>query len=299
MPELPELVAWSRQAKKELAGKTIALAEVFQPKCLNVPPEEITAFLAGRTVQDVRERGKWMFVDLAPDGHLLLNLGMGGEFYYASAGSGTPRSGEAPAGGAMPPPGPAGTAEPSPTAPKLQFKLTFTDGATLGLRFWWFGYVHLVRAGEEAKHAMTAELGPSPLDPELTLERFRTMVSKRPRRSVKSFLMDQRCLAGVGNVYVQDSLWGAGLHPDRMLGTLSPGEVEALWTSLRGVLGRSVAKGGFEFERDFYGRSGGYSHAEFAVGYRPGEPCPKCGTAIKKIRTGATSTFICPKCQPL
>ncbi len=290
MPELPELVAWSRQADEELKGKTIAAVETPQPKCLNLPPGELAALLAGRTVGRVHPRGKWMVFDLkgpagsgpSTDSHLLLSLGMGGEFFYHPA-PGRPL--------------PAGAVDREP--PKYQFKLVFTDGSRLAVRFFWFGYVHAARAGELGRHAMTATLGPSPLDPDLDLGRFRAMVAARPRRSAKSFLMDQKVLAGIGNVYVQDSLWGAGLHPDRLLGSLSGAEVEAFWRSIRGHLEKAVAKGGLVYETDLFGRPGGFTDSDYSVAYKPGRPCPRCGATIEKIRTGATSTFICPNCQKL
>jgi len=192
---------------------------------------------------------------------------MGGDFHYRRPGA---RSGEA--SGAAPP-------------EKYQFKLTFSDGSELALRFWWFGCVHIARSGELARL--------------LDLARFRRMVAARPRRSVKSFLLDQKVLAGIGNVYAQAPLWGARLHPDRHLGSVSPAEVDALWASLRGVLERSIAKGGLAYERDLYGNPGGYGREDYDVAYRTGEPCPRCGAAIQKIKTGATSTRLCPECQKL
>jgi formamidopyrimidine-DNA glycosylase len=291
VPELPEIVVWARQFRAEIIGKTIAAVETPQPKCLNAPPEEVAAFLPGRGVKDARERGKWLILDLAPDGHLLLNLGMGGDFHYRRPDARSAASSSAAPSGGLPP-----GASPSE---KYQFKLTFSDGSELALRFWWFGYVHIARSGELARHAMTASLGLSPLDPDMDLTRFRRMVAARPRRSVKSFLLDQKVLAGIGNVYAQDPLWGARLHPDRRLGSLSPAEVDALWASLRGVLERSIAKGGLAYERDLHGHPGGYGHQDHDVAYRPGEPCPRCGTAIQKVKTGATSTHLCPECQKL
>lgn len=305
MPELPELTVWARQFRRELSGKRIAAVETRQPKCLNAPPAEVAAFLEGRTVRDARERGKWLVVDLDPDGYLLLNLGMGGDFLYRPTRAGAtdpadptnqaePQNAAEPADPAEPTPS-SGPPQAAPREP--QFKLIFSDGAELGLRFWWFGYVHTVPAGQLDRHRMTASLGPSPLDPDMDLARFRRMVAARPRRTVKSFLMDQKVLAGIGNVYVQDSLWGARLHPDRSLGSLGPGEVEALWNSVRDVLQRAIAKGGLAYESDLYGRKGGFNGDDFAVGYKPGRPCPRCGTPIEKIKTGQTSTYVCPECQ--
>ena len=146
MPELPELVVWARQFRAEIVGKAITAAETPQPKCLNAPPDEVAAFLTGRRVKDARERGKWLILDLAPDGHLLLNLGMGGDFHYRRPGarSATP-SGAPPSGGSPPD---------APLPEKYQFKLTFSDGSELALRFSWFGYVHIARSGELARHAI-------------------------------------------------------------------------------------------------------------------------------------------------
>jgi len=282
VPELPEILVWARQLGHELKGKTISAVETRQPKCLNVPPEDMTAFLTGRSVAGAYGRGKWIVVELAPDGHLLLNLGMGGDFHYDRPAAPSARSGSS---------GNAGAPR------KYQFRLGFADDSSLSIRFWWFGYVHAAPAGTLQDHEMTASLGPSPLDPGMTLERFRSMVAARPRRAVKSFILDQKIMAGIGNVYAQDSLWGAKLHPDRRLGSLSEVEVEALWTSIRDVLGRSVAKGGLAYERDFFGRPGGFGSDDFAVGYKEGQPCPRCGAAVVKTKTGPTSTYICPNCQ--
>ena len=215
----------------------------------------MAAFLPGRGVKDARERGKWLILDLAPDGHLLLNLGMGGDFHYRRPG---PRSGEA--SGAAPP-------------EKYQFKLTFSDGSELALRcFWWFGYVHIARSCELARL--------------LDLARFRRVVAARPRRSVKSFLLDQKVLAGIGNVYAQAPLWGARLHPDRHLGSLSSAEVDALWASLRGVLERSIAKGGLAYERDLYGNPGAMDAKTTMSPTEPGNPVPGAARPSKRSRPG-------------
>jgi len=293
MPELPELTILARQADEALAGKTVMAVDMVQPKCLNTPPVRMREFLLGRTITGARERGKWLFLRLEPGGHLLLNLGMGGDLLYHPSGAGGSGSELRGASGG------AAAAQDEDARNRYQFRLDFTDGSSLTVRFWWFGYVHAVEAGALDDHKMTASLGPSPLDPDLSLERFREMVARRPRRGVKSLLMDQKCLAGIGNVCVQDILWEAALHPLRQLGTLDDREVEALWNSMRAVLSRGIEQGGSAYERDLYGRKGRWRVEDFAVGYREGRPCPRCGTTVEKIRTGPTSTFICPECQRL
>jgi formamidopyrimidine-DNA glycosylase len=154
----------------------------------------------------------------------------------------------------------------------------------------------LVDAEELTTHKMTGDLGLSPLDDGFTLPYFREILRGR-RAQVKSFLLNQRRVAGIGNVYVQDILFKARLHPKRTIDTLTEVDIEALYHSIRDVLTRSVAMGGLAYERDFYGNKGGFSIDQFLVGYKTGQPCPTCSTPIEKIRTGSTASYICPRCQ--
>ena len=112
-------------------------------------------------------------------------------------------------------------------------------------------------------------------------------------------MLNQKNIAGIGNVYIQDILFEAKLHPNRDISTLSTEETGVLYSSIRKVLDQSIHLGGLAYEKDFYGRSGGLTVDGFRVGYKTGKPCPECGTAIVKIRTGSTSSYICPKCQSL
>jgi len=98
---------------------------------------------------------------------------------------------------------------------------------------------------------------------------------------------------------VQDPLFIARLHPSRKISTLSEREVEDLYCAVRGVLNKSIKLGGLAYEKDFYGRKGGFTGDMFLVGYKTGKPCPACRTAIEKIKTGTTATYICPRCQRL
>jgi formamidopyrimidine-DNA glycosylase len=106
-------------------------------------------------------------------------------------------------------------------------------------------------------------------------------------------------LAGIGNVYVQDILFQAKLHPNRRISTLSEKEINILYNAIRDVLNHSIQLGGLAYEKDFYGQKGKLTINEFLVGYKTGKPCPACKTPIEKIKTGSTSSYICPKCQPL
>jgi formamidopyrimidine-DNA glycosylase len=142
---------------------------------------------------------------------------------------------------------------------------------------------------------MVGKLGPNALD--LSLEEFRALLKGR-RGAIKTFLLDQDHIAGIGNVYIQDPLFTARLHPLRSIQMLSDDEVAALWQAIRETLQESVDAGGAPFELNPYGQKGGWS-ASFLVGYREGKPCSACGTVAVKIKMGSTSSYICPSCQSL
>jgi formamidopyrimidine-DNA glycosylase len=268
MPELPEITLLARQMNAELAGKTIAGVEVLQPKCLNVSPEAFADALTGARLLAVTNRGKWLFVE-TDRGWLLLNLGMGGEILLTARA-------------ALP--------------EKRRLILDFTDGACLSINFWWFGYAHYVRPAELADHGMTAGLGPNALD--LSADDLAALFRGRKAR-VKALLLDQDVIAGIGNAYVHDILFLARLHPLRSAAGLTPAEVSALAGAIRGGLQPSIDKGGAFYEVDLHGEHGGFTMDDILVGYKEGQPCPACGMPIGKIKTGSTSSFICPRCQPL
>ncbi len=273
MPELPEIALIAMQMNKELAGKRVSEVEVRQPKNLNMPATRFAKTVKGRTVKRVFGRGKWLFMELDSKHFLLINLGMGAElifFRHSEKHLGT-----------------------------YHFRLNFSDKSGFTARFWWFGYIHLVAEKDLPKHKMTAGLGKSATDKAVTLDYFKELLAKRRRTNVKSFLLDQKNLAGIGNVYVQDPLFIARLHPSRKISTLSEREVEDLYCAVRGVLNKSIKLGGLAYEKDFYGRKGGFTGDMFLVGYKTGKPCPACRTAIEKIKTGTTATYICPRCQRL
>jgi formamidopyrimidine-DNA glycosylase len=266
LPELPETVVRARQMEIALVGKTISGVEVLQPKCLNLPEKAFREALTGARVVNVTHRGKWISIETSL-GSLLLNLGMGGEILLVTR----------------------------KTLPeKRRLVLDFDDETCLAVNFWWFGYAHLVRPGES--HALTAQLGPSALD--VTASDLREMLRGR-RGGIKSFLLDQSKIAGIGNAYIHDILFLASLHPLRKIETLNGSEIEALAEAIQRGLQPSIDKGGAFYEVDLYGRKGGFTMDDVLIGYKEGKPCPACGTAIEKIKTGSTSSFICPQCQPL
>lgn len=272
MPELPEITVIAKQMDKELSGKSVANVEIAQPKILNTNVSEFARTLANKTVVNVSSVGKWLFIKLDPDYYLLISLGMGADLIFV--GKKSQRLG------------------------RFQFRLVFDDETGLTAHFWWFGYVHLVHSEKLAEHKMTAALGKSPIDEKFTLIYFRKLIAGR-KGAVKSFLLNQKNVAGIGNVYIQDILFKAKLHPKRDVSDLTENEIKSLYDSIHKVLNSSIDLGGLAYERDFYGRRGKFSNEKFLVAYRQGKPCPICGICIEKIKTGSTSSYVCPKCQKL
>ncbi|OIO94840.1 MAG: hypothetical protein AUK03_06205 [Anaerolineae bacterium CG2_30_64_16] len=148
---------------------------------------------------------------------------------------------------------------------------------------------------ETTSHAMTASLGPNAL--ELTPDDLRALLASR-RGRVKSILLDQSVIAGIGNAYIHDILFLARVHPLRIANSLSSEEVEALWRAIRAGLQPSIDKGGAFYEKDLHGRPGGFTMDDVLIGYKEGQSCPACGAPIEKSKTGSTSSFICARCQP-
>jgi len=272
LPELPEIAVIARQMNKEIAGKRVADIEARQPKNLNMPVKEFVKTAKGKTVNNVSSKGKWIFIKLDPAYYMLINRGMNADLLHFTPNQKLPE--------------------------KYHFKLTFTDKTGFTIQFQWFGYIHLVPERNLNKHKLTVRLGISPIDEEFTLEHFNKLLVNK-KAGIKSFLIDQKNVAGIGNVYIQDILFKAKLHPNRKISTLSEKEINNLYNAIRDVLNRSIQLGGLAYEKDFYGQKGKLTINEFLVGYKTGKPCPTCETLIKKIKTGSTSSYICPKCQPL
>ncbi len=272
MPELPEITVIARQMNKEITGKHIQDAEVRQPKNLNVTVREFVQTVKGKTVNNVSSKGKWIIIELDPDYFVFINLGMNADVLYF---------------------------EPNQEPPeKYQFKLIFSDETGFTIHFQWFGYIHLVSERNLSQHKLTARLAISPTDTKFTSKHFKELLANRKAR-IKNFLLNQKNVAGIGNVYIQDILFKAKIHPNRKISTLCEKEVNDLYNAIRNILNRSIKLGGLVYEKDFYGQKGKLTIDKFLVGYKTGKPCPTCETPIIKIKTGSTSSYICPKCQPL
>jgi len=266
MPELPEIACRAREMQEHLTGRKITGIEIIQPKCLNEPPEVFRGHISGASICSTTYRGKWILTEL-DRGWLLFNLGMGGELLLVNR---------------MKLPG------------KYRLVFDFVDGDCLSVNYWWFGYSHFCTPEGIKDHPQVSKLGKNALG--VTTEDLAAVTGHR-KTAIKTLLLDQTCIAGLGNAYIHDILFLARLHPLRPANSLSVKERDDLIVAIHHGLEPSLAKGGAFYELNLLGQKGGFQFEDILVGYREGQPCPVCHTPIMKIRTGATSSYICPTCQ--
>ncbi len=274
MPELPEVETVRRGLEEQIAGRVFAgLSFLEWPRTIAAPdPDALAARIAGRRVRGVRRRAKFLIVDLDGGEHLIIHLRMTGQLRVA--------------------PG---------DAPRDRFEraaFAFEDGDELRFSdIRRFGRIALLNDAGLADRFRA--LGPEPLDDEWDAGAFAATLAGR-RMRLKPLLLDQSFLAGLGNIYVDEALHRAGLHPLAVAADVPPDRAAALHAAIREVLGEAVASGGTSFSnyRDAWGREGGYYERRRVYG-RAGEPCPACGAAIARIVVGGRGTHFCPDCQPL
>lgn len=272
MAELPEIKKMTAQMHSILKGKRISTLELRQEKCSNVTEAELKAACEGAAFSNVYSKGKWIFLELDNDYHLLLSPGMGMDAFYFKAGVSAPE--------------------------KYQIRVLLSSGDGFTVRFWWFGNFLLVKSDELDSEPRTCGIAPDPFDPRFTREYFEELLKGR-KTQVKSLILDQRTIGGIGNMYAHDILFRAKLHPKAKVSDTTHAQRDMLYTAIREVLADSIEKGAFAYEADFFGQKGGHTMEDLLVGYKEGQPCPECGTAIEQIKTGQTTTYICPACQRL
>ncbi|MCL2337512.1 MAG: hypothetical protein FWC60_08850 [Firmicutes bacterium] len=272
MAELPEITKLAGQMRDTLRGKTIQSVTILQEKCANITPEAFQKRTAGAKINDTFHKGKWIITALDNGENILLSLGMGADIlFFQNEGT-----------------------EPD----KYQVKVLFTDHSGYTARFWWFGKFLLVSDPELATEPNTKDIAIDPFDARFTPAYFNSLL-KGKKTQLKAFLMNQKNIGGIGNMYMHDILFMARLHPQKKIAELNGDEIKRLYDSIIKLLNLSQAKGAFAHESDFFGQKGGFTMEYFLVGYKENQPCPICGETIVSIKTGSTSTFICPNCQKL
>src|SRR5215212_11823452 len=274
MPELPEVTVISEDVAELAVGCEVLRAAVFRPDVTNVEPKEFGRRLVGRTLRATGRRGKIIVLDF---GEVvgLVHLVISGRVLRLPEWREPDRMNTA----------------------VLEFG---GEGEPLVLAFTrlWLGYFDLYEPGEEARHPLISRLGPDPLSEDFTVEFLASALSRKA--GVKGLLLDQSVVAGLGNIYVDEVLFSAGVDPTRKASTLTNEEVRRIHAATRDILGRAIEERGTTFDsyHDAFGETGKFQH-QLKVFTRAGEPCPQCGTQIVKSRVAGRGTYSCPSCQPL
>jgi formamidopyrimidine-DNA glycosylase len=272
MPELPEVETIRRQLAPHLEGRTILHAEILDPRWTRpIDPESVQSELTGARVNRVLRSGKYLVWELSGDRHLLMHLRMTGGLLFDPI------------------------ADPLHTRVRLELdgghRLLYVDPRR-------FGTGHLV-SGSDARDAYLAtRIGVEPMTPGFTAEHLRSLARGRTA-PVKSFVLDQRRIAGVGNIYADEALFRAGIHPLRPAGRLSAGDWDRLRAAIEDALRAGIDAKGASIDdfRHLDGAQGSFQD-RFLVHRRAGEPCVVCGRPIRKIVVGGRGTYVCESCQP-
>jgi formamidopyrimidine-DNA glycosylase len=287
MPELPEVETVARQLDPELSGRRIERLEVLDGRWSRpVAPETLGAAVSGATIRGLGRRGKYLLLALDEGRTLVMHLRMTGNLVLVEGEDVVdPSEGRRLYEG-----------ERSTSARHLRARFTLDDGREI----WFtdprrFGEAQLV--DDEMLDARFVRIGVEPLSDEFTSEALAEMTAGRTA-PLKSFLLDQRGVAGVGNIYADEALFRARLHPLSPAGSMKPEHHEALRDAVVAALEAGIDNGGSSIDdyRDGRGEKGAMQE-EFLVHAREGEPCPTCETAIVRIVVGGRSTYYCPSCQ--
>jgi formamidopyrimidine-DNA glycosylase len=271
MPELPEVETIRRGLAPLVTGRRLEFLEIGDPRwCAPLAPAALREAVEGRRIERLDRRGKWLVFELEDEVALICHLRMTGTLLY----------------------------DPDPTERYQRVRFVLDDGHELRFcdpRRFGTGELALGDAAREAFFA--ARIGPEPLDAGFDGAALRALARDR-RTPVKAFLLDQRRIAGVGNIYADEALFRAGVHPLRPAGALTRAQYDALAAGVREALEAGLAAGGATID-DFRrpdGVYGAFQH-EFLVHTRAGEPCPRCAAPIAKLSVAGRGTYVCERCQ--
>jgi formamidopyrimidine-DNA glycosylase len=288
MPELPEVETVRAGLSRLIVGKVFSRADHDTPKSFPNAPADVQNFLIGAEVMAVTRRAKVLLIELSTKYSLIIHLKMTGQLVFQGEnvrfGAGHPS---------------ASLVNPLPDK-STRVTFDFTDGSKLFFNDQRkFGWVRLLPTVEIPQLDFFKKVGPEPLAADFTWQVMKQRLLRRKNTNIKAALLDQSVIAGVGNIYADESLWGAKLHPATLVKNVSDAKFKLLHKSLVDVLNLSISKGGSSNHTyvDAEGKKGSYM--TFAnVFRREGQPCPRCGTTIIKTRVAGRGTHTCPHCQP-
>ena len=279
MPELPEVETIRRQLAPALERRRIEELEVLDPRwCEPAHPDELADAVRGRRIERVTRRGKYLVLALQDEVALVMHLRMTGTLLLMPA------------------------AEDVAGRPHVRVRIVLEgDGSGERLLFCdprRFGTGVVLLGAEALADYFAARLGVEPLSPDFTADALRALAAGR-RAPVKAFLLSQERIAGVGNIYADEALFRARIHPLRPVGTLKRPQLAALRDAVVDSLEAGIDARGASID-DFRHADGarGSFQDRFLVHRREGEPCPRCATPIRKLRAAGRGTYVCERCQP-
>ena len=276
MPELPEVETVRQGLQRHVVGRTIDKVSVLHPRAVRrhlAGPADFSDVLAGRPISAARRRGKYLWLPVGEDA-ILAHLGMSGQLLVGDPAR--------------------------PLSPHVRAVFTFTDGGP-DLRFTdqrTFGHLLFAPGGAELPGPI-AHIAPDPLEDAFDDAAFAAAVRRR-KTGIKRALLDQSLISGVGNIYADEALWRAQLHYARATDTAGRPEITRLLAAIREVMRTALAAGGTSFDSLYVNVNGesGYFDRSLAVYGREGEPCPRCGTPVRRDPFMNRSSYTCPRCQP-
>lgn len=286
MPELPEVETVRRGLYELIIGRTVRSVEFDFPKGFPNSQADVNQFLISAEVTNVSRRAKVLMIDLSSGYTLVTHLKMTGQLVFVGEqrfGAGHPNDSLI---GDLP-------------DKSTRVDIEFTDGSHLYFNDQRkFGWMRLLPTVEVPNIEFMKKVGPEPLSPDFKWQEFKQRLARRKNTNIKAALLDQSVIAGIGNIYADESLWGAKIHPTTLVKDLSDSKIKILYSEIREVLQLAIDKGGSS-DRNYIqadGKKGSY--LDFARVFRQeGQPCPRCGTTIEKSRVAGRGTHTCPKCQ--
>lgn len=293
MPELPEVETVVRGLNLFITGKTVGAVDFDWDKSFPNSRSDVTTFLIGAKIISIRRRAKVLLIDLSTKHTLVIHLKMTGQLVFVRGS--TSHKTEKRFGAGHPNDSLIGRLPDKST----RVTFTFSDGSKLFFNDQRkFGWVRLYPTVEVPNIDFFRKLGPEPLAANFTKIAFRERLMRRPNTNIKTALLDQTVIAGVGNIYADESLWGAKIHPSTLVNRLNGRQIYLLFRELQYVLRLGIEKGG-STDRNYVNAEGKRgSYMDFArVFRRENLPCPRCGAIIIKTRVASRGTHTCPKCQ--
>ena len=286
MPELPEVETVRSGLNTLLPKKRVQNVTFDWPKSFPNAPANVKQFLVGAMITGVRRRAKVLMIDLDTDYTLVIHLKMTGQMVFVGTerfGAGHPNDsliGELP-------------------DKSTRVTFDFTDGSYLYFNDQRkFGWVRLMPTVEVQNLDFFLKVGPEPLSADFTWQAFRDRLQRRKNSGIKAVLLDQTVVAGIGNIYADECLWGARIHPTTLVRNLSDAKIKLLFQELREVLQLAIDKGGSSNHTYVNAEGKKGSYMDFARVFRREKlPCPRCGTTIIKTKVAGRGTHTCPFCQ--